>query len=447
MNWTQVSPTRWERPLTGMEEYFVYIGNHSASLFNGRQQYTLISRVKVDLNIPDVESALRHAWKQVRYEEPDVAITLEADKKVYEVLDDAGVERWADETFIIDRERDSEQLYAIHRTSKPSTLYYLPKSSELVLHGHHATWDGIGLILFWDRFFRAVTNPNRDITFGGEHVRLAPGLDDLLGSGTPVTPEKIQKGTDYLMKYVANLPGIGPPSKSGKAPPGECHALEYVFNEDTTAAIIKGCKARGISVTTAVHAAYITVINKYADPDRKAVRYTSPSEFDVRKRLQPPYNKAAAGNYYIFVGFSAPLPASFPELTAALNTYYRTTMTSDPAIFEVQGLMTRGLAKIVQSPGYHQRPPPSDALVSSLGVVENHLQRSYGENNEVVVEDWKLSCDCIQGMTGLHVYTFREKLRLVYQFNEAYQDPKDIRMYLEEMEKVLRAEIVGSASA
>lgn len=441
LQWTQVSPTRWERTLSGMEEYFVFIGNITAALYDGRQQYTVLSKVKADLNIPDVESALRHAWKQVRYEEPDIATTLEPGKKVFEVLDDSNIDEWVNSTFIIDHEHDGEELYRLGRTMKPATLYYLPKSSELVMHAHHATVDGIGMIMFWDRFFRALTSPNANISFGNEHIRLLPALDDVLGSSSRPAPEQAKMGMDLLMEYIGKLPAIGFPSKVGKVPPGQCQAMEYVFDEETTSAIIKGAKAKGITVTSAVHAAYITVLSKYADPESNTTRYAAPNEFNLRNRLQPPYSLAAAANYYVPLPFSIDLPATFSELSVELNNYYRTTLSARPEILEIQGYFTRALEQVAKTPEYQNAPIPTDALVSSLGIVENHLSRSYGEGDAVVVKDWKLGCDCILGMTGFHFYTFRDRLRFVYQINEAYQDPADIRMYMEEIEKVLREEL------
>ncbi|KAL4932115.1 uncharacterized protein BDV17DRAFT_254923 [Aspergillus undulatus] len=382
MNWTQVSATRWERPLSGMEEYFVFIGNITAALYDGRQQYTVCSKVKVDLSITDVESALRHAWKQVRFEEPDIATTLEDGKKVYEVPDEAGLEKWLESTFIVDHTHDGEELCKIGRTMKPATLYYLPKSSELVLHAHHATVDGIGMIMWWDRFFQALISPDPNISFCDEHTRLTPALDDILGSGRPPTTEQGEKAKGLLMEYITKLPAIGFPSKIGKVPPGQCQAMEYVFNAETTSAIIKACKSKGITVSSAVHAAYISILSKHADPASNTARYTSPCEFNLRSRLQPPYNKTAAANYYVSLPFSIDLPATFDELTATLNTYYRGYITAHPEILEIHGYFTRHIEQLVKTPEYQTAPIPTDALVSSLGIVENHLQRSYAHGDK-----------------------------------------------------------------
>lgn len=87
MSWTQVSERRWERPANGMEGFFITMENISGSLFEGRRQFTIFSRINVDLELPspEVENALRQAWKQVRHEQPQIAVTVEGFKKIYEV--------------------------------------------------------------------------------------------------------------------------------------------------------------------------------------------------------------------------------------------------------------------------------------------------------------------------------------------------------------------------
>jgi hypothetical protein len=61
VRWNQVSAARWERPLTGIEDYLVETGRPSIELYGGRQQYNVFSKIGGEINIPDVESALRQA--------------------------------------------------------------------------------------------------------------------------------------------------------------------------------------------------------------------------------------------------------------------------------------------------------------------------------------------------------------------------------------------------
>ena len=48
----------------------------------------------------------------------------------------------------------------------------------------------------------------------------------------------------------------------------------------------------------------------------------------------------------------------------------------------------------------------------------------------------------IFGMSMLFLYTFRDQLRLVYSFNDGYEEPEDIQMYLEEMQNILAQELL-----
>lgn len=44
--------------------------------------------LKIEADPTDLESKLRYAWKQLRYEQPQIAATVEGMKKVYEVPDE-----------------------------------------------------------------------------------------------------------------------------------------------------------------------------------------------------------------------------------------------------------------------------------------------------------------------------------------------------------------------
>lgn len=88
MGWEKVSEHRWERPVDGMEGYYILTGNLSASLSDGREHHAVFSMLKIEADPTDLESKLRYAWKQLRYEQPQIAATVEGMKKVYEVPDE-----------------------------------------------------------------------------------------------------------------------------------------------------------------------------------------------------------------------------------------------------------------------------------------------------------------------------------------------------------------------
>jgi hypothetical protein len=80
--------------------------------------------------------------------------------------------------------------------------------------------------------------------------------------------------------------------------------------------------------------------------------------------------------------------------------------------------------------------------VSSLGIVENHLHRQYGET--VTVTDFKLGIDVVLGASGFFFYTFHDQLRFVYSFNDGYEELDEVQEYLQDVERILREELLGA---
>ncbi|KAK5625954.1 hypothetical protein RRF57_001670 [Xylaria bambusicola] len=445
MSWTRVSDRRWERPVDGLEGYFVVMANITAGLCSGREHYTLFSKIKLELTQPDAPVALKRAWEQIRYEQPQIAATVEGMKKVYEVPDAKALEDWLAATFIISPASEAEELYQSVDPIKQATLYYLPKSSELVFRGHHHTIDGMGIMLFWHSYLEALQRPATNIKFGEEPARLAPAMEKVLGYPEQPTQELNDKATAIFMSWAGSIPGIGPVSQLGAATSGNCHNTELVFPTDVTSALVTACKSKGVSVSAAIHAAYIKAIEKYADPNSKLSEYVTATQFNLRPYLPAPYNssKYAASVYYTPLPYKINLPTSYWDIVRSLTEYYATSFKDHPEMLKLKGHFVRVLCGAVQTPEFLAQPVPKDALVSSLGIAERHLQREYG--NAIKVKDLKFGVDVVMGMSMFFFYTFRDQLRLVYSFNDGFEKPEDIQKYLEEIKAILEEELLIEA--
>ena len=444
MSWTKVSGRRWERPLDGLESYFAITARITGGLCNGREHYTLFSRIKLQLKLQDAEACLRRAWQQLRHEQPQLATTVEDLKKVYEVPDEAALKEWLTATFIVSPASDAAGLHQVV-TDKPirqSTMYYLPKSSELVFRGHHQNIDGTGVLLLWHCYLSALASPTKDIRFGDEPARLAPSMGNILGYPEQPTKEENDKATEILMSWLTSIPGVGPMSKVGTAPAGKCQNTEVVLPDRTTAALVQGCKDKGVTVTAAVHAAYIAAIVKHAASDSKLSEYVSMNQFNLRSYLPEPYSssKHAVSVYYTPLPYKINLPVSFWGTARSLHEYYQNSFRKNPELLQLKDYYMRSVCDIIQTPEFLTSPVPRDALISSLGIAERYVQREYGDGIEV--QDLDLGVDVILGMSMLFLYTFRDQLRLVYSFNDGYEEPQDIQMYLEDMQNILAQELL-----
>ncbi|OQE28533.1 hypothetical protein PENSTE_c003G01187 [Penicillium steckii] len=294
MSWVQVSESRWERQANGMESYFIAIENLTASLCEGRRQYTINSRLKL------------------RYEQPQIAATVEGIKKVYEVPDDSALENWLERTFITSDASDAEALSREVTPIQQATLYYLPRSSELLIRAPHSLIDGVGMIMLWHSYLTAITAP-REIAFGDEATRLPNTLETLLHHPDPPRAEMTAKAQEIIDAFVA-APGLGPMNNVGKVPPGPTQRRELAFSVETTSSIVCACKDNGYSVSAAVHAAFIQTLIKHAHPAGDKTKYVTATNPDIRTFLPKPYNTSnyAAALFYTPWAFQIdPPPDSF----------------------------------------------------------------------------------------------------------------------------------------
>ncbi|KAL4733941.1 hypothetical protein BDV11DRAFT_213286 [Aspergillus similis] len=408
-----------------MEDYFAFTGNIARTFGDERYHYLIISKFKVDIDLPNVDAALKQAWIKLRVEHPQIAATSEDGKKVYEIPDNAALKAWVDSTLMVSSAENADELLQTVSPIRQTTLYYVPRSSKLVLRCHHHIIDGIGSLQAMDLLFKWLGEPPTNLAWGSEHIRLPAPLEESLGSPEILTPEQAKQGAARLMAYIDKLPAIGPICKVGKVPPGQPKTKEVTFSSEITPAIIKSSKEQGITVTAAVHAAYIKMLQKYADPESEMSRYTGITAHSMRRYLAQNRDQPVVSLCYASQFVSIPLPASYHELAQALHRHYKTTINDE--VLNVHDAFTRTLAAVVRTP--------------DLGIIEKYLRREYGST--VKVNDFTLGCDIILGMNTLHFWTFRDQMHLAYSFNDAYEEQANVMTYLNEMEKILRENLVG----
>ncbi|KAA8899741.1 hypothetical protein TRICI_006306 [Trichomonascus ciferrii] len=441
MEWKEVRKGIWERPLDGLEGYFKVSADLAAAACEGREHYVVFSVLKVDLRMEDVVGSLKRAWTMMRHKLPHMASVVDNDRFVYDVISEtSGLAKWLDATFVVADEHDSKELAGKHKPLTQAALYYLPKSSELAFRIHHHLIDGTGVLMFWHCFFTALASP-ADVAFGDEYKRLPPTMSHLLGFPRPPSQELCERAHQMFLEWAANIPAIGVPNRAGETPSKQPQTEQLLFSQQMTERLVQACKQRGVTVTSAVHAATILTMEKYADPNVKQSEYRTVCQFNLRSYLPAPYNSTdyAVSSYVGALPYNIDLPASFWDLTEDLNKYYKSAFKTDPDILELECELGRNVHRAFQQPEVQASPIPKDPIVSSLGVFENHMQRHYGDF--ITVNDFSMTVECILGMSTLFVYTFRDQLRLGYCFNDAFQDPNDIQTYLLEIQNILTQEL------
>lgn len=441
MPWKETSKGRFERPFDSIEDFHRAIKAGGAPV--NREHYSIRATVTFRLDAPSIDdaaSALRHAWKTMRYDFPQLAAFDREGTYVYEVPDAATVEVWLSNSFIVEPQgaKTPEELYDQLRPIEIAMMYYFPQTSQLMLHVSHWRIDGIGTMYLFNHFFDAVAHP-RAVQFGDEGRNLSVGLDEANAVPTQVSPQTDQVATDTLMKFVENVPSIGLPTKVADLPSG-AGRCEIALDQALTSAIVSRCKAHGFSVTVAVHAAIICATKQYAGKETTVGKrkYASWTAFDLRRYSPPPYN----GADNVVSNFHTGIPTVVTPLTFLDNAYQLKkqyaesfTVAGPNSLFTFLNCYVRKVCALFTEPAPPATVPPTEPALNSLGIVDQFLDGKHGDGVEVL--DFWIGVEMITRQFMCYVWTWREQMRLSVCYNQAFYDTAFVEEFLTTVKNTL----------
>ena len=450
-SWKETSPGHFERPFDSMDRFFLAVARGGLAL--GREHFSLSIYAQFDMkaSLEDTESALRHAWKTMRYDHPQLACVACGEKKVYKVPDNAALDSWLNETFIVaPASVTKEELLASFRPSALATLHFLPHQSEIIIHSSHWRIDFIGGLSLLQNLFNAIAEP-RQVHFGDEGRNLSPSRDkaasycSLDESRLPALVKDTDKAaTDLAMQYFSNIPSIGFPAQNLDRKPGGTRRSEVILEPGETSAIVCASKKRGLSVTTAMHAALIVALQGMIPvPPSSLSKYTTLALFNIRPLLKAPFNDSAL--YPAVVGFVfLPLTlhtSTFADNAVQLKQFYKQRLPPSSNSHIHPGIMvsyTNQMADIVGQPPPIDLPAPSEPLLSSIGIVDGYFKRSYGD---IEVKKIWVGVEMTTPQIICHLWTWQGKMTLSAMYNEVFYDKEYIDGFLKRVIDTLCMEL------
>ena len=332
-SWKETSPGHFERPFDSIERFVWAIARGSLAMNREHWSVSVFARFEMKSSLKDTENALRHAWKTMRYDHPQLACVVHGETKIYEVPDSAALNAWLDQTFIIaSASATKQELLASFAPSALATLHFLPSKSEIIIHSSHWRIDAIGALSLLRNLFDAIAEP-RQVQFGDEGKNLSPSRDEAANYSTSdewgssaLAKEREKAATDLVMQLISNMPSIGLPTQVPNRTPGGTHRLEVVLEPGPTSVIVSASKRRGLTVTTALHAALIIALQQVTPaPPSSSSKYTSWGIFNVRPLLKAPFNDPTIHPVATdIVGLPLTLHTStYTNLALQLKEFYR----------------------------------------------------------------------------------------------------------------------------
>lgn len=442
MSWTNEG-TYWRRPLDCHDKLFQTISAAGSPL--GREHWLTFGWLKLAFP-PAVDAAtqeqrLRDAWGTLRLQHPDVALTLHENEKRYvPVADDAALQEYVTATFHVETSaRSVDELFPTFKLapSDYATCHWVPASSELAIVSPHWRWDGRGHMMMLDALMKLVESPPPPSSRpapASEAVNLVPTLDEVVGLSTEqVHTEKwLQKADHMLAPFTDGSPAIGLPITS--ALPQNTTRVEMVLPKTSTSAVIDACRSRGVRFTAALHASIVQLTQEYYSQQPEAdaaARYKSWAAFDLRKQCPPPANGPAHAPSLRLVALPIITSPTEPWDTLATKFQDLYAQPSGPQ----SDLMSVRVPYVEKATSFlATAPPTTEPNLSNLGVVENVVQRSYGD---IEVQDVALAVQMLAPQLYVHSWSWDGQARVSICYNESFYEKEFVNGWLEGLKRNL----------
>jgi hypothetical protein len=230
---------------------------------------------------------------------------------------------------------------------------------------------------------KLLSNPKRT-TFGDEVKNLPPVFD--IAAGVPeAQATDMERGARMTQKFLQSRPSIGLPFQDRPSAP---HSVsEICLSIEDSNNIVSACKARGLTVTHAVHAALVQATTEL-NPEAAAKFYTSIHIYNWRSQVQPKFQRQSTLHCGAFpMAVENPTTRDFKGLSEEMKKLY-VGINQDKDIAKAHSPWWSGLSAALSAVG--NPPAASTPMLSSLGVIEKLLPE---EVEGVKIEDFKFGID------------------------------------------------------
>lgn len=419
IEWKETRPGHFEREADPTERWFEVITRTGRD--RSREHWALSATVKIDIPSTELLQKARRAWISLRHDLPSVASILDRQKSLwkYDVASVTELEFWLTETFVATCQHElSSQLAPPRRP----TLYVMPDDQQLTLRCPHTSTDGRGLIGLMNRLISSMETP-QEVSFGTEGGNLSPPLRIAAKLGKN-SPEHARRAEQVLDEYLSSFPSIGLPTRKSASlssiAPGTAAKFSKRFSKCQTQAIIRAIKEQKLTPTHAFHSA-IALATASLD-NTSAKTYTSVLSIDGRRVYGGQINQNFA-SLYVTGWFPTIRPTDFASTAAAFKDLYMLPQ-KDKMLQNVVELVIEDMLPLlaVQSSSLQ-----SDPSLSSLGIIEQTLQRTYGD---MVVLEFDMNIEILTAGVSVHLYTWRDQLTLNAFFNEAFHERECIERFM-----------------
>ncbi|KAF2678832.1 hypothetical protein K458DRAFT_422724 [Lentithecium fluviatile CBS 122367] len=442
-SWKETRPGRWERPLSCLEKFNLINRNVDKAMDRDNWAKTAVAKLEFHPNLGDPETALKIAWKQVRYNYPEVAAFPYNGTYMYRIGNPDQVTLWVSATFVVENDMTVDQLLGHLPRNEQMMCYFLPNTSEVLIRSPHYRLDARGAIFCMDYFIKALANLDPILTFGGCAKNLSSSIDEALD--IPMESSKYSpKIEEMAAKRLAALQPLHPlleltPTVTEKQPRATKRQF-FKFSKSETRAILKGCEASRMNLTATLHSALIAAVAELAPPS-EVMSYMASFHCDLRFLIpdssstkNAPTSCTSTLITDVEVSPTTDLRSYYKQLAPVYATGYTPYLESTACFHEK-------LANTMYAGGKGTASADGDAQprFGPLGVVEQQLTQEI--KNVVKVKDFWLGAETLTKRNMVHSWVYENQIVFSCCYNESFWGDAFIAEFLQAMKDTLLDEV------
>ncbi|XP_014555422.1 hypothetical protein COCVIDRAFT_102303 [Bipolaris victoriae FI3] len=424
--WKETRPGRWERPQSYLEKMNILTRNVPNAIGRDNWAKNAVAKLKFHPDIKDPAAYLKTAWKQVRYNHPEIAAFPYNGNYVYRVGDAESIALWVSATFSVAEGKTVDELLGRIPRNEQMMCYFLPDTSEVMIWSPHYRVDARGAIFCLNHLVESLANMNPDLVFGGCAKNLTPSMEDTLHISHEITPAIEAQAESRLAALEPHKPALELKPKVKAQRPGYTQRHFVKLSKSDTKLVMDCCDNAALALDVALHAALVNAVVKLA-PTEEARSFMASFHYNLRVLIpegeapeNSPTSYTSVLTTEVVVSPWTDFDSYYAQLAPVYATGYAPYLGSSPYFHKLleQRLTDSNLGSNGETDGQLQ---PRFAF---LGAIDDKLSSNIGDGL-VQVEDFWLGAETLTLRMMVHTWIWQGQLVLSVCYNQNYWD-KDI---------------------
>jgi len=421
--WKETRPGRWERAQTYLERINILTRNVPNAIGRDNWAKNAVAKLEFHPDIKDPAGYLRTAWKQVRYNHPEIAAFPYNGRYIYRVGDEPSIALWVSATFSVAEGKTVDELLGRIPRNEQMMCYFLPDTSEVMIWSPHYRVDARGAIFCLNHLVESLANMNPNLVFGGCAKNLTPSMELTLGIGHEETPELVAQAESRLAALEPHKPALELTPTIKAQRPGYTQRHFIKFSKRDTRTVFDSCETSALAIDIALHAALISSVAKLAQT-KEARSFMASFHSNLRTLIpegaapeNSPTSYTSVITTEVIVSPQTNFDSYYSQLAPVYAAGYAPYLPSSP-------FFHKRLEETLFGPD-HGKKGESDGQLQPrfafLGEVDEQVSKNIGDGL-VKVKDFWLGAETLTMRMMVHTWIWEGQLVLSVCFNESYWD-------------------------